>query len=108
MPVGVVFTLSTRLFLDPDLGVMLLLRKAETGVESSSFDAGVAGVPPSPPPPPPVPTRGCLRDKGNGVICGFGFGDGAEPATRGVIGGRWDALAEALREGARGREALCL
>jgi hypothetical protein len=64
VPEGVVFALSTRDFLDPDLGVTLMLRKVDTGVERSSFDA--EGV-----------LLSCHR--ADGV-------DGAAPTTLGVNG----------------------
>lgn len=65
VPEGVVFVLSTRDFLDPDLGVTLMLKKADTGVERSSLDAA-AWLPLS-----------CHRAEG--VV-------GAAPATLGVNG----------------------
>lgn len=37
MPVGVLFALSTRFCLEPDRGVILLLRNADTGDAKSSF-----------------------------------------------------------------------
>lgn len=42
VPEGVVFVLSTRDFREPDRGVTLTLRKADTGVERSSLDAATA------------------------------------------------------------------
>jgi hypothetical protein len=42
VPEGVVLVLSTRDFRDPDLGVTLTLRKADTGVERSSRDDATA------------------------------------------------------------------
>lgn len=90
VPVGVELALSTRCFLEPDLGVILLLRKVETGVVISSLGVVLHSG------------RGVLRD--NGVVTA---GEG-EPATRGVNGGRPDALAEALRVGMRGRDVVCL
>lgn len=44
VPVGVVCVLSTLDFLDPDLGVMLLFKKADTGVEISSLEDPTGGV----------------------------------------------------------------
>jgi hypothetical protein len=93
VPEGVVFGLSTRDFRDPDLGVTLTLRKAETGVERSSLDA-----------PPCVLSSGRAvhRDEGvNGPT-------GADPATLGVNGLLLGGFAAALRAGIRGREAFCL
>jgi hypothetical protein len=88
VPVGVVFVLLTLIFLCPDLGVILLLRKAETGVGGSSLELfGVL-------------LRGPRRESGVAAAVG------AEPATRGVNGGRFDTLAEALSVGIRGREEL--
>lgn len=87
---GVVLALSTRFFLEPDLGVMLLLRKEDTGVEMSSLGVVL------------LSERGARRDNGVDAT------DGVEPATRGVKGGLPDALAEALRVGMRGLEAFCL
>ena len=89
VPVGVVFVLSTRTFLDPDLGVILLLRKAETGVGMSSWDVLFG-----------VFARGPRRDSGVDATVG------AEPATRGVRGGLFDDLAAALRVGMSGLEEL--
>ena len=90
VPDGVVFVLSTRIFLEPDLGVILLFRKADTGVEMSSLDAlGVF-----------VFVRGPGRDIG--VAAAFV----AAPATLGVRGGRFEPLAVALRVGIRGLEEL--
>jgi hypothetical protein len=45
--VGVEFALSTLVFLDPDRGVILVLRKEESGVEKSSFWESVGVVFPS-------------------------------------------------------------
>lgn len=85
VPEGVVFVLSTRDFLDPDLGVMLMLRKADTGVERSSLDAA-----------PWVLLSGHRAD---GVA-------GAVPATLGVNGLPLGGLAAT---GIRGRGgAFCL
>lgn len=89
VPVGVVLALSTRFFLEPDLGVILLLRKVDTGVEKSSLGVVI------------ISERGARRD--NGVeTAGC-----VEPATRGVKGCLPAALAEALRVGMRGLEGFC-
>jgi hypothetical protein len=89
VPVGVVLVLSTRIFLEPDLGVTLLLRNADTGVEISSLDGpGVM-----------LFVRPC-RDVGVEAIVG------ADPATRGVRGGRFDPFADALSVGISGLEEL--
>ena len=94
VPVGVVFVLSTLDFLDPDLGVMLLFKKADTGVERSSLEDATGGV-------PLLSERSPRRDKGVEAVCG------AEPATLGVNGVRFAVFAAAaLRLGMRGR--LCL
>lgn len=79
VPEGVVFALSTRDFLDPDLGVTLMLRKVDTGVERSSFDAAAWAL------------LSCHR--ADGV-------DGAAPTTLGVIGLPLNGLPAA---GIRGR-----
>jgi hypothetical protein len=92
VPLGVVFALSTRDFRDPDRGVTLLFRKADTGVDRSSLDPLTAGS---------FSERGALR--ANGVETD----GGAEPATLGVNGGLFDVFAEALRTGIRGREGFC-
>jgi len=87
VPLGVV--VSTRVFLDPDLGVMLWLRNADTGVEMSSFAA--PGV--------------LFRDLGRGGCVGVEFVGGTEPATLGVKGVRFEAFwAAALSVGISGRE----
>jgi hypothetical protein len=86
VPVGVVLVLSTRIFLEPDLGVMLLLRNADTGVEISSLEGpGVI-----------LFVRGPCRDTGVEAIVT------EDPATRGVKGARCDAFADALRAGISG------
>ena len=85
VPEGVVFVLSTRDFLDPDLGVMLMLRNAETGVERSSLDAAAWLL--------------LSGHRADGVA-------GAAPATLGVNGLPLGGLAAA---GIRGRGgAFCL
>jgi len=79
VPIGVVFALSTLVFRDPDLGVILLLlrmRSSRTGTASE---------------------RGAFRDVGVGVPT-----EGV-PAILGVNGVLFPALAEALRTGMRGR-----
>ena len=79
--------LSTRLLRDDDRGVMLLFRNADTGVDRSSLDEA-AGV--------LLSERGPRRDNGVEAV------GGAEPATLGVKGVRFDAFAEALRTGTSG------
>ena len=94
VPVGVVCVLSTLVFLDPDLGVMLLLKKAETGVDKSSLEDATGGV-------AVLSKRAPRRDTGVEVF------SGAEPATLGVNGVRLGVFAaEALRVGIRGRFCL--
>lgn len=94
VPVGVVFALSTRVLRDADRGVMLLFRKADTGVDRSSLDDALGVL---------FSERAPRRD--NGVWAG----GGPVPATLGVKGGRFEAFAEALRTGISGLvEALLL
>jgi hypothetical protein len=94
VPVGVECVLSTLTFLDPDLGVMLLFKNAETGVDSSSLEGPTGGV-------PIISERAPRRDKGVEAVCG------AEPATLGVNGVLFAVFAaEALRVGMRGRFCL--
>lgn len=87
--------LSTRDFRDPDLGVMLLFKNVDTGVDKSSRDdaGGVLLL---------FSGRAPLRD--NGVVAA----GGADPATLGVNGVLLDVLAVALRVGMRGRTPFCL
>src|SRR4051794_41088192 len=94
VPVGVVFELSTRDFREPDLGVILLFRNEETGVDKSSRldPTGVVLI----------SGRAPLRD--NGVVAA----GGADPATRGVNGVLLEVFAVALRVGMRGRMPFCL
>jgi hypothetical protein len=66
VPVGVVFVLSTRDLREPDLGVILLLRKDEMGVVTSSRWLASG--------------RGPRRDNGVVALCGV------DPATLGVRG----------------------
>jgi hypothetical protein len=87
VPVGVVLVLSTRIFLEPDLGVILLFKKADTGVEISSLLDGPGVM---------LFVRGPCRDTGVEAIVA------ADPATRGVNGGLFDAFADALRVGISG------
>lgn len=97
MPLGVVFALSTRELRFPDLGVILLFKKADTGVDIPSL-AEAAGV--------IVSGRGPRR--GNGVVAATG---GPAPATLGVNGVLLADLALALRVGMSGLAAwllLCL
>jgi len=84
VPVGVVFVLSTLDFLDPDLGVTLLFKNAETGVDISSLG---------------VSARAVLLDAGV-VACGA-------PATLGVKGVLPPVFAEALSVGRRGLFVVC-
>jgi hypothetical protein len=92
VPLGVVFALSTRDFRDPDRGVILLLRKVDTGVERSSLDPlSVVSF----------SERGPLRANGVETV------GGAVPATLGVNGVLLDVFAEALRTGIRGLEGFC-
>jgi hypothetical protein len=89
VPVGVVCVLSTLDFLEPDLGVILLFKKAETGVDKSSLD----------------PTGGVLLLSGRAVlrVKGVEAVKGADPATLGVKGVLFDVfVAEALRVGISG------
>ncbi len=80
--------LLTRDLRDDDRGVMLLLfRNADTGVDKSSLD-DAAGV--------LLSERAPRRDNGVEAV------GGAEPATLGVKGVRFDAFAEALRTGMSG------
>jgi hypothetical protein len=82
-----VFVLSTLDFRELDLGVMLLFRNADTGVDSSSLEDATGGV-------ALFSERAPLRDKGVEAVCG------AEPATLGVNGVRFAAFAaETLRVG---------
>lgn len=83
VPEGVVFVLSTRDLRDPDLGVTLMLRKVETGVERSSLDAAAWEL---------------SVHLADGVV-------GAAPATLGVNGLLLGCLAA---PGIRGRGAFCL
>ena len=76
VPLGVVFVLSTRVFLDPDLGVMLWLRNVDTGVKISSRS----------------PLAFLFCDLGLGGCVGVEFVGGAEPATLGVKGVRFEAF----------------
>jgi hypothetical protein len=94
VPVGVLFGLSTRDFRDPDLGVMLLLRKVDTGVDKSSRlePTGVVRI----------SERASLRDNGVAAV------NGAAPATLGVNGVLLEVFADALRAGMSGRAAFCL
>ena len=93
VPVGVVCVLSTLDFRDPDLGVMLLFKKADTGVERSSLEDPTGGVLTS--------ERAPRRDTGVEAVCGV------EPATLGVNGVLFAVFAaEALRVGIRGRFCL--
>jgi len=85
--VGVVFALSTRVLRDDDRGVTLLFRKADTGVDKSSLDEAAGVV---------FSERAPRRDNGVEAV------GGAEPATLGVKGVRFDAFAEALRVGMSG------
>ena len=90
VPVGVVFVLSTRDFRDPDRGVTLLLRNVETDVDISSLD----------------PATGVLvSERAPRWAAAVG---GADPATLGVTGARFEAFAAALRVGIRGFDAFCL
>jgi hypothetical protein len=94
VPVGVVFVLSTLDFLDPDLGVILLFKKADTGVDRSSLDGPTGGV-------LLLSERAALRAKGVEAV------GGAEPATLGVNGVLFAVFAaEALRVGISGRFLL--
>lgn len=91
VPVGVVCVLSTLDFLDPDRGVTLLFKKAETGVDSSSLADATGGV-------LRLSERAPRRPKGVEAV------GGAEPATLGVNGVRLAVFAvEALRVGISGR-----
>ena len=93
VPVGVVCVLSTLDFLDPDRGVILLLKKAETGVDRSSLEDAKGGV----------LSSGRAPRRPKGVEAGVG----AEPATLGVNGIRCAVfVAEALRVGIDGRFCL--
>jgi hypothetical protein len=93
VPDGVEFALSTRIFRDPDLGVMLLHRKAETGVERSSLDDPACAS---------CSVRVVRRADGVEPPAG------TEPATRGVKEVPLAIFAAALRVGIRGREPFCL
>ena len=93
VPVGVVCVLSTLDFRDPDLGVILLFKNAETGVDRSSLDDPTGGV--------LLSERAARRAKGVETV------GGAEPATLGVSGVLFAVfVAEALRVGMRGRFLL--
>jgi hypothetical protein len=72
---------------DDDRGVTLLFRKADTGVDKSSLDEAAGVV---------FSERAPRRDNGVEAV------GGAEPATLGVKGVRFDAFAEALRVGMSG------
>lgn len=94
VPVGVVCVLSTLDFREPDLGVILLFKKAETGVDRSSLDDPTGGV-------LLLSERAARRAKGVETV------GGAEPATLGVNGVLFAVFAaEALRVGMRGRFLL--
>lgn len=94
VPVGVVCVLSTLDFLDPDLGVMLLFKKAETGVDRSSLDDPTGGV-------LLLSERAVRRAKGVEAV------GAADPATLGVNGVLFAVFtAEALSVGIRGRFLL--
>jgi hypothetical protein len=93
VPVGGVCAVSTLDFRDPDLGVILLFKKAEAGVGRSSLDEPTGGV-------LLLSERAARRDNGVEADCG------AEPATLGVNGVRFEVFAEALRVGRRGRVCL--
>jgi hypothetical protein len=89
VPRGVLFVLSTRDFRKPDLGVILLLMKVDTGVVKSFRDE-----------PTGVVSSGRAFRCDNGVLAGDD-----DPATLGVNGVLlllFAALAEALRVGASG------
>jgi hypothetical protein len=92
VPFGVFPALSTRDFREDDLGVMLELRKACTGVEMPSFGVDVGfgeSVAEGPP-----PGRRSIGERDDVV----------DPAIRGVNGGR-PVLGGALSFGINGREA---
>jgi hypothetical protein len=91
VPVGVVFVLSTRDFRDPDLGVMLLSRNVEIGVDRLSRLGVIL-----------ISERGPLRD--NGVAAA----GGTDAATLGVNGVLFDVFVDALRAGMSGRTPFCL
>lgn len=81
MPVGVLLALLTRLCLDPDRGViLLLLRKAETGEAISSFGVG------------PLLLR---TDSGRGMRRGTGV-------TRATFGCNWAVAVREAIFGVRG------
>ena len=94
VPAGVVCVLSTLDLRDPDLGVMLLLRNVETGVDRSSLVDPTGGV-------LLLSRRATRRGKGVEIV------GGTEPATLGVNGVLFAVFAaEALRVGMRGRFCL--
>jgi len=92
--VGVVDALSTRAFLDPDLGVIFELKKVFTGVEISSLKAPFAPV--------SVSVKGVCLSLGETEGC-------ADPRILGVRGDLV-VLVVVLMVGIRGRglEVLCL
>lgn len=85
--------LSTRDFRDPDLGVMLLFKNVDTGVDKSSRD-DTGGV--------LFSGRAPLRDTGVVVV------GRVDPATLGVNGVLFDVFEPALRGGMSGRTPFCL
>jgi hypothetical protein len=87
VPVGVEFELSTLDFLDPDLGVILLLKKEATGVVRSSL-WGALGV---------MSWRVARLNSGVEIL------EGVEPATLGVNGVVFTVfMPETLMLGTRG------
>lgn len=104
VPVGVLLALSTRFCLEPDRGVMLLLRKAETGdvTSSRSREAGPLAV--------RVESGGAVR-RASGVVARVGvwWWDAAVRAailgvrgglfTRATVGCRWPTAADRSYDG---------
>ena len=88
VPVGVELALSTLDFLDPDLGVILLLRKEVTGVVRSSLWGPLLGV---------MSGRVARLSSGVEIL------EGIEPATLGVNGVVFTVFVlERLKVGKRG------
>lgn len=104
VPVGVLLALSTRFCLEPDRGVMLLLRKAETGdvTSSRSREAGPLAV--------RVESGAAVR-RASGVVASVGvwWWDAAVRAailgvrgglfTRATVGCRWFTAADRSYDG---------
>ena len=104
VPVGVLLALSTRVCLEPDRGVMLLLRNAETGdvTSSRSREAGPLAV--------RVGSGGAVR-RASGVMASVGvwWWDGAVREailgvrgglfTRATVGGLWPTAADRSYDG---------